>query len=84
MDSPWVTAVMVDDIEMRDPLSKVGLASIDTGVHQSMDQANIPLASFRIGEIDNSHSRLPLVPTISNLLLCSCLLTTARHYRWVA
>ena len=59
---------MVDNIEVRNPLSKVGLDSIDTGVHQSMDQANIPLASFRIGEVYNSHSRLPFIPTISPCL----------------
>ena len=59
---------MVDDIEMRDPLSKVGLDGVDTGVHQSMNQADIPLASFGVSEIDDSHSRLPFVPTISPLL----------------
>jgi len=66
-NSPWVTAIVVDDIEVRNPLSKVGLDSVDTGVHQSMDQADIPLAGFRVCEIDNSHSRLPFVPVISLL-----------------
>lgn len=32
-DLPGVTAVMVDDVEMWDPFSKIGLDSIDTGVH---------------------------------------------------
>ena len=85
IDSPWVTTIVIDDIEVRDPLSKVGLDSVDTGVHQSMDQADIPLASIRIGEIDNSHPRLPLVPTISLIPIYIDLgLTTAIHYHSVA
>lgn len=80
-DLPGVTAVMVNDVEMWDPFSKIGLDSVDTGVHQSMDQTDIPLASFGIGEVDNSHSRLPLVPNISTPLKRPRTLTIARHFR---
>jgi hypothetical protein len=63
---------MIDDIQVRDPLPKVGLDGIDSSVHQGMDQADIPLACFGVGKVDNSHSRLPLVPAISH---CTALLT---------
>ena len=66
--SPGITAVMVDNIEMRDPFTEIGLDSVDAGIHQSMDQTNIPLASCRVCEINDSHSRLPFVPTISPCL----------------
>ena len=66
--SPGITAVMVDNIEMRDPFTEIGLDSVDAGIHQSMDQTNIPLASCRVCEINDSHSRLPFIPTISPCL----------------
>jgi len=68
INSPGITAVMVDNIEMRDPFTEIGLDSVDAGIHQSMDQTNIPLASCRVCEINDSHSRLPFIPTISPCL----------------
>lgn len=63
LDSHWVRAVVVLDANVRDPLSKVGLDSVDTDVEQALDQARVPLVRLGIGKVDTSHACLPFVPT---------------------
>lgn len=58
----WIAAIVVLDAEMRDSFSKIGLECVDADVHQPSQQVGVPLARFRISEIDDSHPRLPQIP----------------------
>ena len=53
-----VCAVVVYNI-CRDSLAEVGFKAVNAHFTQSAKLLLIPLAGFGIGEVDNSHSRLP-------------------------
>ena len=56
-----VTTVVVDNVG-RDSLSEVGLEAIDAHFKQRAKFALEPVASRRVGEVDNRVAGLPKVP----------------------
>ena len=45
-----------------DALPEVGLEGVDALVHQVLEFADVPLAGGWVGEVDESHARLPQIP----------------------
>jgi hypothetical protein len=54
------------DPDMRDPLTKVGLESIDPDIHQAFELLDVPSAGIWVGKVDISHTGLPKIPSISD------------------
>ena len=56
-----VRAVIVNNISCRYSLTKVCLECVNTHFAELSQISCIPLASLRISEVNNSHTRLPLI-----------------------
>jgi hypothetical protein len=58
---PGIGTVVPDDFG-RDPLAEVGFEAVHTLVEEPFEPAQIPGGGVRVGEVDQSHAGLPLVP----------------------
>ena len=56
-----VRAVIVNNISCRYSLTEVCLECVNTHFAEFSKISCIPLASLRISEVNNSHTRLPLI-----------------------
>ena len=58
---PRIALVMIDDPVRRDPLPEIGLETVHAELDQLPQLVLVPLGSFRVGEIDDGHTGLPIV-----------------------
>ena len=73
-----ICAVVELNVFSRNSLTEVCLKAVNAHIHQNFQLVLIPLISFRIGEVYDSHTCLPHIPlprsavfTLDEVALCS-------------
>lgn len=66
---PRVATVVPLYVQMGYTLSEIGLDCVDAGEKELLNETRVPGASFRVGEVNNSHTGLPFVPYLQLIFL---------------